>query len=832
MDSRLGNIPEGLPRASALSMSRHDSNPDWRPDGRVSRTQAVSKSVQERQRALNAERLGLAWIGKVGKGLMDPQAGLSLAVVVLFAMCATVTAWWTRSQVVAPVGRVVTDTRLVRVETMVLDDLDQTRKLRQQARDATPRVFQLDVGSLDGLIQSIASLPQTVRGEQSLATLDPALVEQFALTSEIVKALDEIAKNEAALDQDAGQEGPWDLAIDRLRTMLMSRPLVDAQVYQRGVQEGTSKFVRLTDPREGDARPKLVLRTELVSVNDIDAMTQVARALVRDAGIPLAVRDAVVHRIARAGKATFTADEASTVREQNSLAERVQPAVIESPRRQVIAERGEILTPAQATLLRAEHAAFLASLEPWAKAVLMGALAAACATITMGMSGYGVLFAPRIQRRWTRTLGVAMLMLLTLVIACVGSVLRPEFAGTLSVLPTALVAMLFCIGYDRRSALAFGLLHGLLVCMCLGASVATYAIMATGVACVVASLREVRDRKSLVRVSLASGLGLALATIVFGLLERPLTWPSAQDLATDAGFAFGGMLLVGGLTLFVLPLIERIFGVVTGLTLGELRDPKQPLLRELQMRAPGTYTHSLNVASIAEQAAEAVGCDGLLTYVGCLYHDVGKMNKPEYFVENQQAGINRHDKLSPAMSLLVVVGHVKDGVELAREFHLPLRLLHFIEAHHGTTLVEYFYHRARKQAMAHGEDEPQMPDEFEYRYPGPKPRTKEVAILMVCDAVESAARALGEPTPAKIENLVREIADKRLRDGQFDECDLTLRELTIICESIARSVTSMYHSRVAYPGGRESAATPEVKLASAGEPAVRKAAAVAGPRGA
>jgi putative nucleotidyltransferase with HDIG domain len=663
----------------------------------------------------------------------------------------------------------------------------------------------LDPSVLESLTSAIATLPQLVRGQPDPASLDPLLIEQFGLTPELLRELDEIAKAEATIDEGTDQQGPWDQAVERLRTMLLQRPLVDSATYQRGVQDGTSKFVRLVDPRDATPRPRLVLRSELISVTDAEAMNQLARVLARDAGVPTAVRDAVARRIATFGKAIYSFDQATTVRDENAAAQSVEPATITSPRRQVIVERGEVLTPAQASLLRAEHAAFLASLDAWKKALLLGALGAACGLIVLGMSGYGVLFAPRIHRRWTRTLGVALLMLLTLAGACIGSVLRPEFAGVVSVLPSALVAMLFCIGYDRRSALAFGLLHGLLVCVCLGAGVTTFAIIATGVACVVASLKEVRDRKSLVRVSLASGVGLALATIVFGVLQRPLTREAFIELLTDAGLALLGMLLLGGLTLFVLPLIERVFGVVTGLTLGELRDPKQPLLRELQMRAPGTYTHSLNVASIAEQAAEAVGCDGLLTYVGCLYHDVGKMNKPEYFVENQQAGINKHDKLSPAMSLLVVVGHVKDGAELAREFKLPARLLHFIEAHHGTTLVEYFYHRARKQAFAADGDEAQMPDEFEYRYPGPKPRTKEVAILMVCDAAESAARALGEPTPAKIESLVRDIADKRLRDGQFDECDLTLKELSIICDSIARSVTSMYHSRVAYPGGRETA---------------------------
>jgi len=249
--------------------------------------------------------------------------------------------------------------------------------------------------------------------------------------------------------------------------------------------------------------------------------------------------------------------------------------------------------------------------------------------------------------------------------------------------------------------------------------------------------------------------------------------------------------------------IERAFDITTGMTLIELRDPKQPLLRELQQRAPGTYNHSLNVASIAEAAADAVGADPLRTYVGALYHDVGKMNKPEYFVENQSGGINKHDKLSPAMSLLVIVGHVKDGVELAREYALPRSLFPFIEQHHGTTLVEFFYHRARKQAeeQAGGADDKDMPSEIEYRYPGPKPQSKETAILMLADAVESATRTLSEPTPSRIDALVRSLANKRLMDGQFDECDLTLRELSAIVESISKTVASIYHGRIAYPAG-------------------------------
>jgi hypothetical protein len=339
-----------------------------------------------------------------------------------------------------------------------------------------------------------------------------------------------------------------------------------------------------------------------------------------------------------------------------------------------------------------------------------------------------------------------------------------------------------------------------------------FGLIMTGVAVAVWQLREIRSRDTLIRMGVTAGVALAIATLLVLSIDRPVTEPAVRQTLGDAFWAGVGGVAVGAVVLFVLPLIERAFDITTGMTLIELRDPKQPLLKELQQRAPGSYNHSLNVATIAEAAAAAVGADTLLTYAGALYHDIGKMNKPEYFVENQWGGINKHDKLSPAMSLLVIVGHVKDGMEMAREYGLPKSLQQFIEAHHGTTLVEYFFHRARKQAE--GTDGGESPRDLEYRYPGPKPHSREVAILMIADAVESASRTLSEPTPARIDQLVREIANRRLLDGQFDECDLTLSELHDIVGAVSKSLASSYHGRVVYPAGGE-AKQPETKTAAA-----------------
>lgn len=244
----------------------------------------------------------------------------------------------------------------------------------------------------------------------------------------------------------------------------------------------------------------------------------------------------------------------------------------------------------------------------------------------------------------------------------------------------------------------------------------------------------------------------------------------------------------------LLPIIEWIFGVQTDISLLELGDPAHPLLQELKNRAPGTFTHSLNVGMLSEPAADAIGANGLLCRVGAYFHDIGKMFKPEYFAENQEE--NRHEQLLPSMSRLVIISHVKDGADLGRKHHLPTSFIDLIEQHHGTTLVEYFYHQAKTSETD--------VEESDYRYPGPKPQSREAAVMMLADAVESASRTLAEPAPSRVEHLVNELAMKRLLDGQFDECGLTLSELRTIQQSLVKSLLALLHKRVEYPDDAES----------------------------
>jgi len=765
----------------------------------ATRTGDLARSLRAR-RPHPGRFSGMGAFVRLLDALAQPSLGLGIFIAALFALVCSAFVIWGRTQPLVAVGRVMDDTRLVRVQMRVPDE-EATNQARELARQATPRIFRPDNAVLDALANSLQTLPTVLAGAATIDDVEPTIRSEFNLNPETFAAI----KTQSIDGQPTAQ---WRSHVKELDVILRRRPLLESQSWQRALQEGTSPVVASVDI---DGRRTEIEKTALISLGDRTRLTEAADYIARSAGFQGPLHTLVASRLAGKLRPTFTFDEAATAAAQAAATDEIANIERISTPGQVIFQRGFILTQAQADLFKAEQDYFQESGRLYYTLARNVGVVAACFAITLALAGYTYLFCPRVRKNASRMGGIALTLAAALGIGVVGAAQAPHFALFFAVTPTLLVAMLLAIAYDRRSALAFALLHSVLVCLALRESVGTLAVMITGIACVVWSLKEIRDRNSLFRTSIVAAVGVALAAATFAFIERPLSpdvLPKVlREIALDAGTAAGGAMLVGGFILFLLPVIERAFNVTTGMTLVDLRDPKQPLLKELQFRAPGTYNHSLNVAAVAEAAADAIGADSLLTYVGALYHDVGKMNKPEYFVENQVGGSNKHDKLSPAMSLLVVVGHVKDGMELAREFQLPPKIQHFIEAHHGTTLVEFFYHRARQQALK-GKDGQELdpedtyvPDEFEYRYQGPKPRTKEVAILMVSDAVESAARAMTDPTPSRIDALVRTIANKRLLDGQFDDCELTLKELHIIVESISRTVTSMYHGRIAYPTG-------------------------------
>ncbi|RMG03781.1 MAG: HDIG domain-containing protein [Planctomycetota bacterium] len=373
------------------------------------------------------------------------------------------------------------------------------------------------------------------------------------------------------------------------------------------------------------------------------------------------------------------------------------------------------------------------------------------------------------------------------------------------IIPLLLFAQTLAIAYNQELALLFSAVLVFLLALALGFGVGAWLVWMGTLAVAVIQLNRIRNRTKLLYVGMIAAVASALLRLAVAFLNDT---PIDEVLLEEIGWQSLWIVLSGFLMTGLLPFVERAFGVLTDMSLLELTDLSHPLLQELARRAPSTYNHSINVGAIAEAAAESIGARGLLVRVGAYFHDIGKMLKPDYFIENQEPGENRHETLEPQLSSLVIIAHVKDGAELARRHGLPEPIIDFIEQHHGTTLVEYFYGQAR--AKNETENREAGVDETSFRYPGPPPQTKETAVLMLADALESATRALKEPSPARIETLVREIAGRKLEQGQFDESNLTLRELRTIEDSIIKSLVAMYHGRIKYPERK----TPEKSGAS------------------
>jgi putative nucleotidyltransferase with HDIG domain len=323
---------------------------------------------------------------------------------------------------------------------------------------------------------------------------------------------------------------------------------------------------------------------------------------------------------------------------------------------------------------------------------------------------------------------------------------------------------------------------------------------------------QVRRRSKLVRAGLGVGFAIWLLSLAFGLIGPiNLFPPTANDwgmIGLQSAFAIGNGIVTAMIAGGALPILEHLFQVTTDISWLEASDLNHPLLRRMTIEAPGTYHHSLVVANLAEAAAEKVGANATLCRVCSYFHDVGKLVKPEYFTENMNFERNPHDDLAPTMSALIIIAHVKEGVDLALKYKLNQRIIDIIQEHHGTSLVYYFYQRALQQqedARAGGkimnireEDIPEVREES-FRYSGPKPQTKESAIVSLADIVESASRSLEKPTPQKIEQLINELIEERIADGQLDECDLTLGEIKIIAERFRFTLMTMLHTRIAYP---------------------------------
>jgi putative nucleotidyltransferase with HDIG domain len=692
--------------------------------------------------------------------------------------------------------RVVGDIR-ARVDFEVLNE-QRTREKREQARLQTPNIY--------------------VRNDALLAGIRSELTKLF-----------ELAKASASAEafMAAARKGGWpDLAADDYTALkeLADDPSGRGGQHFAYVCKGLTEYLanqylveKVDDPQRpnvpdqsrltwNDSGRRDVYSTQLQLISDPQVVARVAaEAASRLPDSLAALRPDVTSLVVRSLRPDprkdvyvpiYRYDRAATHKliEQNVAA--VQEQINSYKAGAVLVEAGKPILAEELALLQRHHDAYMARLAQhegplWREHLLrqIGVVLTALLVVA-GLSVYTLFYQQRIVKNPMRVLGLALLLLGMLALTRLNAMILPK---ELAVGPVVIAAAILTIVYEQRYA--FGITGGLAVLATL-ASEGDFGLfigLLTPMAITVFSLQDIRTRGKLVGTGALAAIGAFVATAADGFIEGQ---PFLGYVLAHASAAGGAALMAGFIVLGVLPAIERLFGVATSLTLLEWSDPSRSLLRRLALEAPGTYTHSLMIGTLAETAADAIGANGLLVRVGALYHDIGKIAKPAYYVENQEARINRHDQLGPTLSHLVIVAHVKDGLEVARSYGLPRILHQFVAEHHGTTVVRYFQRVAAEQAKQSKTKE--LP-ESEFRYPGPKPRSRESAVLMICDGVEGAVRALQEPTPGRIETTVHQVLMDRLNDGQFDDCDITMKGLSRVEDAVVKGLCAAYHGRIAYP---------------------------------
>ncbi|MCG6878720.1 MAG: HDIG domain-containing protein [Deltaproteobacteria bacterium] len=371
-------------------------------------------------------------------------------------------------------------------------------------------------------------------------------------------------------------------------------------------------------------------------------------------------------------------------------------------------------------------------------------------------------------------------------------------------IPVAGGAMLICIFHGIVTAASFSLVASVLACAVVDGRVEFFTYFFVSSLLAATWVRRYSDRGVFVEAGLKVGLcNMILAFAIEGLYGAFFNVESVIACCS----AFIGGVLVGVIATGLMPLIEMSFGYTTDIKLMELANLDQPLLRELMVQAPGTYHHCVIVSSMVEASARAIGANPLLAKVAAYYHDIGKIKKPLYFIENQAGKANRHEKLAPSMSALILIAHVKDGVELARQAKLGREIRAIIEQHHGTSLISFFYEKAKERSEKKGDKSLQVKEE-DFRYRGPRPQTREAGLVMLADVIEAASKTLVDPTSARIQGMVQKIMNKVFSDGQLDECELTLKDLHAIAKSFNQTLSGIFHHRVEYP-------EPVAKVASA-----------------
>ncbi|MBU7005887.1 HD family phosphohydrolase [Phosphitispora fastidiosa] len=634
--------------------------------------------------------------------------------------------------------------------TIEFEDKIKTSEAKRRAAEAVGKVHEEDPGALDETIADINNIMNKVKAVSGNQEMTPEN-KVAQLKTDIPFILPE-----GVYSSLAKYESPTVQGLD-----IKTREIVTA-AYNKGIPEENISQIKSS-----------ILEQDVAAVNLPEDAKTFMGAL-----IDYTLRPNFI----------YNAEE--TQRKKEAAMEAVAPVRVVVQNNEKIVGQGDIVT--------AEHIQKLEALGLLKAPVPVSAVLGIAMMVAIAMA---VVMVYLYQNHSNIYLNEGFLLLIALIVICELLLAKTVMAIQISsgwadmlgyMIPVAAASMLLAILLDTRLALlATAVLSGM-VGVITGSELRFALVgMISGLVAVY-SVSRLSQRSDMAK----AGLVYVSSANILAIISVELVTRGVDSTSLAIGVLFG---LLNGifsavLTIGVLPYLESAFGITSSVKLLELANPGQPLLKQLLMEAPGTYHHSILVGNLAEAAADAVGGDSLLVRVGSYYHDIGKLRRPYFFIENQLSSENPHDKLTPNLSTLIITSHTKDGAEIAGEYKLPRMVIDIIEQHHGTSLVSFFFHRA----LENDKNEKTVNEE-DFRYEGPKPQNKEAALVMMADSVEAAVRALQKPTPGRIEGLVRRVIKEKLLDGQLDECDLTFKDLDIIAGAFVRVLSGIFHTRVEYP---------------------------------
>lgn len=640
----------------------------------------------------------------------------------------------------------VSDRDIAATRTVSYIDAEKTKKLENEVLESVANVYDLDVSVLfkaEEQVNAIFNVLYSVASTKEYAEAEPAQQAEYKrkALAEVMKIGLENRSVEILIHAD-------DPALQAMKTHTLE---ILRKYLQRGIHTDEIELAR-----------RYVMDEIAASAAAVDGQA-VEQDFVRQLLHP-----------------NMILNEKETEKRKQAAIASVEPVRETIRKGQVIVRYGDIITRQQIAMM--EEAGLYKSQVNGSRFLGLLVFVLTCLALILG---YLYRFERKVYKNDAKLLLLGLIVLIAL---CLGKLAHyySYFAGPVSA-GALLAAVLLSPRIGLVVSVALAVLFGIIVEYDLRAVVSTLVGSMIGIY----SVARLAHGYNLIRTGLLIAASNFLVICSMGMmLQNDGTQLLLQGLI-GAVSGIGAAVITTG----VLPYLEHAFNITTPIKLLELGQPNQPLMQRLLLEAPGTYHHSVLLGNLAEAAADAIGADPVVVRVGSYYHDIGKIKRPYFFVENQFGAENPHDKLAPSLSTLIITSHVKDGLDLCREYKLPPVIADIIAQHHGTLLASFFYRKAQEQQ--HNESVL----EKDFRYEGPKPQTKEAALIMIADACEAAVRSISKPNVNRIEAMVRKVVKERLNDGQFDECDLTLRDLTMIGDVYIRILSSMFHSRIEYPDG-------------------------------